>query len=288
MVSASCLNSSTARRARPRHTARLDQPDVEVVLCLTPPDWHAEIALEAIAAGRYVYTEKPLGVTREDPEWERLRDAFLDYYAAALAVYTRLFAGGEDALTAIEARGLDWGIVTNKAARFTLPLLERLGIAARAGIVVCGDTTPQTKPHPAPLLHAAAGLGVVEAHVGLQRRDVGGALIGDQRVDQAFVVVDDPVGVQRPARPAQAVGRRALEHRAANERRDGHDRRLGRVQVVLQDERLSSHEAEGRLASTERDWRVRKQKLDAAAAAVILQDYLDAHVPARVTHDPDA
>ncbi len=45
--------------------------------------------------------------------------------------------------------------------------------------------------------------------------------------------------------------------------------------IVLQDERLSSHEAEGRLAVNERDWRVRKAKLDAAAAAVILQDYLD-------------
>lgn len=46
--------------------------------------------------------------------------------------------------------------------------------------------------------------------------------------------------------------------------------------LVLQDERLSSHEADSRLATRERDWRVRKRKLDAAAAAVILQDYLDA------------
>jgi putative pre-16S rRNA nuclease len=47
------------------------------------------------------------------------------------------------------------------------------------------------------------------------------------------------------------------------------------VPVVLQDERLSSHEAEIRLAARERDWRRRKEKLDAAAAAVVLQDYLD-------------
>jgi len=47
------------------------------------------------------------------------------------------------------------------------------------------------------------------------------------------------------------------------------------VPVVLQDERLSSHEAESRLALTERDWRKRKQTLDAAAAAVVLQDFLD-------------
>jgi putative Holliday junction resolvase len=47
--------------------------------------------------------------------------------------------------------------------------------------------------------------------------------------------------------------------------------------VIFQDERLTSREAEARLAVRERDWRVRKQRLDAAAAAIILQDYLDSH-----------
>ena len=56
-------------------------------------------------------------------------------------------------------------------------------------------------------------------------------------------------------------------------------RRRVRVPVVTQDERLSSHEAESRLALRERDWRKRKARLDAAAAAVILQDYIDAHAP---------
>jgi putative Holliday junction resolvase len=53
------------------------------------------------------------------------------------------------------------------------------------------------------------------------------------------------------------------------------------IPVVLQDERLSSHEAESRLAQNEKDWRRRKQQLDAAAAAVILQDYLDHRTPDR-------
>lgn len=56
------------------------------------------------------------------------------------------------------------------------------------------------------------------------------------------------------------------------------------IPVTLQDERLSSHEAESRLATREADWRKRKAKLDAAAAAVILQDYLDGR-PRRPTHD---
>jgi phosphoglycolate phosphatase len=116
-----------------------------------------------------------LGVTREQPEWEALKDAFLDYYAAALAVHTRLFAGADAALSGIEQRGLAWGVVTNKAARFTLPLLEQLGLSARANVIVCGDTTSRPKPHPEPLLHAAAKLGIEPTdcvYVGDAERDV--------------------------------------------------------------------------------------------------------------------
>jgi len=119
-----------------------------------------------------------LGVTRESPEWETLKEAFLDYYAAGLAVHSRLFSGAEATLAGIERRGLSWGVVTNKVARFTLPLLDRLGIATRAGVIVCGDTTPQTKPHPAPLLHAAEKLGVDAercVYVGDAQRDVAAA-----------------------------------------------------------------------------------------------------------------
>lgn len=116
-----------------------------------------------------------LGVTREHPDWEVLKDAFLDYYAAAIAVHTRLFADAERVLAEIERRRLAWGIVTNKAARFTLPLLDHLALASRANVIVCGDTTAQAKPHPAPLLHAAAQLGLDPGgcvYVGDAERDV--------------------------------------------------------------------------------------------------------------------
>jgi len=119
-----------------------------------------------------------LGVVREDPEWETLKEAFLDYYAGALAVHSRLFPGADDALAGIEKRGLAWGVVTNKATRFALPLLEELGIATRAGVIVCGDTTKETKPHPEPLLHAAGKLGIPPercVYVGDAPRDVAAA-----------------------------------------------------------------------------------------------------------------
>jgi len=65
--------------------------------------------------------------------------------------------------------------------------------------------------------------------------------------------------------------------------------RLTRLPVALQDERLTSREAESRLAMTEKDWRVRKERLDAAAAAIILQDYLDARPtgPLRLAADSE-
>ena len=116
-----------------------------------------------------------LGVRRGDPEFDALKDAFLDYYESALCEHTRLFPDAERVLGEIERRGLRWGVVTNKAARFTLPLLEQLDLARRAATIVCGDTTAQTKPHPAPLLHAAAALDLDASlcvYVGDAERDV--------------------------------------------------------------------------------------------------------------------
>lgn len=116
-----------------------------------------------------------MGVTPDAADYGQLRDAFLECYAAALCVDTTLFAAVGEVLAEIEARGMRWGIVTNKATRFTLPLLDALGLAARAHAVVCGDTTPHAKPHPAPLLAAAAMLGLPAArcvYVGDAERDV--------------------------------------------------------------------------------------------------------------------
>jgi phosphoglycolate phosphatase len=108
-------------------------------------------------------------------DFDAMRAEFLDFYAERLCHYTRLFDGVPQVLTALEALGLRWGVVTNKPARFTLPLLELLGLASRAACVVSGDTTAHPKPHPAPLLAAAAALGLAPAeclYVGDDRRDV--------------------------------------------------------------------------------------------------------------------
>jgi 2-phosphoglycolate phosphatase len=96
------------------------------------------------------------GITPEDDDFPVLRDAFLDYYEAALAVDTRLFDGIPELLLELQAAHLPWGIVTNKNSRFTEPLVTQIGLREHAAAIVSGNTTPHAKPHPAPLLHAAA------------------------------------------------------------------------------------------------------------------------------------
>ena len=113
--------------------------------------------------------------TPDHPEYPELRDAFLAHYASALCIDSMLFEEVETVLEALEARRLPWGIVTNKATRFTMPLLEALPWRFRPNVVICGDTTPHAKPHPAPLLEAARRLDLPAAacvYVGDDLRDV--------------------------------------------------------------------------------------------------------------------
>ena len=115
-----------------------------------------------------------LGITPAHETFETLRQEFLDLYETHLVVESALFEGVEELLRTIDERALAWGIVTNKATRFTLPLVQRIGLQS-AGCLVCGDTTPHAKPHPAPLLEAARRIGVApEAclYVGDDLRDI--------------------------------------------------------------------------------------------------------------------
>jgi phosphoglycolate phosphatase len=107
--------------------------------------------------------------------FEALRLRFLELYAANLAVGTRLFPGFEAVLDHLEARGLPWGIVTNKPGWLTDPLLAALGLDRRAACAVSGDTVAERKPHPLPLLHAARLVGVEPGrcvYVGDAERDI--------------------------------------------------------------------------------------------------------------------
>jgi phosphoglycolate phosphatase len=114
------------------------------------------------------------GLAPGDEGYEELRVQWFERYQSAMAVHSTLFDGISDLLEGITAAGMAWGIVTNKPARFTDPLVPLIGLA-HAGCVISGDTTPHAKPHPAPLLEAARRLDIAPAHcwyVGDDLRDI--------------------------------------------------------------------------------------------------------------------
>jgi len=137
--------------------------------------------------------------TASGAEYERLRLRFLDIYAMNLADDTRLFAGAEALLSELERLGRPWGIVTNKPGWLTDPLLEALDLDRRAACVVSGDTLPERKPHPLPLLHAASVIGIEPGrcvYAGDAERDIqAGRAAGMTTVVAAYGYIsaeDDP------------------------------------------------------------------------------------------------
>jgi phosphoglycolate phosphatase len=128
-----------------------------------------------VGAGARGMVGAAFGVKPGDAQFEALRDAFLARYAERVLERTQVFDAVQPVLRALEAAGVRWGIVTNKAARFTEPIVDGLALRSRASALVCGDTTPHSKPHPAPLLEAARQLDLRAArcaYVGDDLRDV--------------------------------------------------------------------------------------------------------------------
>jgi phosphoglycolate phosphatase len=127
-----------------------------------------------VSLGSIALVELGFHINREDPRFPDLRAEFLDLYSKSLADKTRLFPGAEELLSRLDERRLPWGIVTNKLARLTEPVVSALGLAGRARCVVSGDTTDRPKPDPAPLLYACRLMSCAPADV---------VYVGDARAD---------------------------------------------------------------------------------------------------------
>jgi 2-phosphoglycolate phosphatase len=116
-----------------------------------------------------------LGMKPDHPEFPMRRDSFLAHYRAGLSRATRPFPGILELLLAIELNGARWGVVTNKPGWLTQPLLADLHLATRAACIVSGDSTPNPKPAPDPLLLACEQIGVKPrdcVYVGDDLRDI--------------------------------------------------------------------------------------------------------------------
>lgn len=164
--------------------------DLDGTLLDTAPDMvaaldllRAELELEPVdfaLARRYV-SRGALGMLQvgfshlENDEREAMRERYLAHYESCLTASTAPFDGMAELLDALDNAGTRWGVVTNKPGYLANPLLAALDLSRRCAAIVSGDTLPQRKPHPAPLLHAAREAGVPAAgsvYIGDDRRDI--------------------------------------------------------------------------------------------------------------------
>ena len=115
------------------------------------------------------------GMTPQDAQFDLMREEFFCNYENCMTQRTYVFDGVEEIIRRLVEVGLKWGVVTNKSARFTVPLTQAMPLFVTAGAVISGDTTPHAKPHPEPLFEAARRLGLEPArciYVGDDERDI--------------------------------------------------------------------------------------------------------------------
>ena len=134
----------------------------------------------------------------DEANHERLRLQYQELYQASVCVHSTLFPGLAELLDLLDADQCPWGIVTNKPARMTDPLLAGLGLSLRAACAISGDTLEQRKPHPAPLLLASEQTGIAPArtvYVGDAARDIEAgraAGMATIAVEYGYINEDDP------------------------------------------------------------------------------------------------
>ena len=115
------------------------------------------------------------GINKEQPEYPALQQRFLRLYADNISRESALFIGMQQVLETLTAHQIRWGVVTNKPAFLTDPLMQQLGLTEQAACIVSGDTTAYSKPHPAPIHHACELLSISPAdciYIGDAQRDI--------------------------------------------------------------------------------------------------------------------
>ena len=141
-----------------------------------------------------------MNLDKTDPNHARLRQQYLDTYETCFDQDTVLFDGIDALIQAIHARGLKWGIITNKPHTFTHRLVPQLGFSIAPDVVVSGDTTAEAKPSTKPMLYACEQIGIAPQHcvyVGDAERDMQAGKNAGMRtvlVNWGYIAATDNVG----------------------------------------------------------------------------------------------
>ena len=148
-----------------------------------------------VSNGAIALTKLGFDIDSDHPQFEPLRLRLLEHYRQNIATETRLFDGMHAVLKTLEEMNIHWGVVTNKPARFTEPLLNALDLTHRAACIVSGDTLEKKKPHPEPILHACNIVGcrpTETVYVGDAPRDIeAGKRAGTKTLVALFGYISD-------------------------------------------------------------------------------------------------
>ena len=141
--------------------------------------------------------ELGFGSALSSDQHEKIKASLLGHYQQNIANESTLFDGFEDSLLFLEKHQIPWGIVTNKPAYLTLPLLEKLALINRASCIVCADQVNHPKPHPESILLACKQLDVLPMnalYLGDAERDIrAGRLAGLKTIACTFGYIPDSI-----------------------------------------------------------------------------------------------
>ena len=148
-----------------------------------------------VSNGGVALTRLGFNLEKEHPDFPPLYQRLLEIYRDNIARETTLFPGMADLLDSIEQNNMNWGVVTNKPAWLTEPLIDALGLTERAACIVSGDTCENRKPHPEPILHGCqlAGSKAQDCvYIGDAQRDIeGGNRAGMKTIVALFGYIAD-------------------------------------------------------------------------------------------------
>lgn len=139
------------------------------------PTVEPSVARQHVSDGTKALVTLGFGQQQSTEQFERRCRRYLTIYEENLCVDTEFFEGMAETVAFLEEHGILWGIVTNKPAFLTDPLLKAMGLDVRASVVLSGDSLPQRKPHPLPLFHAAGEMNLLTTeciYVGDAERDI--------------------------------------------------------------------------------------------------------------------
>jgi N-acetyl-D-muramate 6-phosphate phosphatase len=155
-----------------------------------------EFIRRSVSNGARAMIRIGFGLEQHQPGYLELHTAFLDRYEAGVAVETTLFEGMDELLRSLEARGIPWGIVTNKPVRFAAPLIQALDLDKRCATLICPDHVAERKPHPESLLLACQRAGAEPekaVYVGDHERDIeAGRNAGMKTIAVRYGYIEEP------------------------------------------------------------------------------------------------